>query len=63
MHINIGGSTFNNEKHLAFSDIAGKGWTGKKHETVMGKPQAPSCHFCLQLHRTAVEYALPSMIL
>jgi len=48
MHIKIGSHTFKNDKHLWFSDTAGKGWRGKKQEAVMGKPQAPSWHFCLQ---------------
>lgn len=48
MYIKIGIHTFNNDKHLGCSDIAGKGWRGKKQEAVMGKPQAPSWHFCLQ---------------
>jgi hypothetical protein len=37
VHIKIGSHTFNNDKHLAFSDIAGKGWRGKKQEAVRGK--------------------------
>jgi hypothetical protein len=32
LHIKIGSHTFNNDKHLGFSDIAGKGWRGKEAE-------------------------------
>jgi len=42
MHIKIGSHIFHTDKHIGCSDIAGKGWRGKKQEAVMGKPQAPS---------------------